>query len=654
MDKLIDFYDRNKTIVFLVVAIIIVGIIGSLILINDNNQVIVDNRHSVVSKIYLFGNSEITIYQNDKYIEPGYYAVSIDGELLTDKVVVTPDNLDTSVPGTYYIHYDALDKQVTRTVVVLSKEEAEEAESPESSLTLELIGDEVITLDLGEEFKEPGFIANSLVDGDITSKVVVTNNINNKTPNVYVITYEVTDSTGVKELKTRRVIVKNTQVNVNIKTNLTSKYTNNNIILTIEVTGNNFSYIKYPSGAVSQNKISSYSITKNGKYQFLIYDKNNNYFVKEIEIKELDKTSPSGTCIINGNNNKTEFLVNATDLISGIDKYEYYGDNSFLSSGESATYLATKNYKSAYVYVYDKAGNYNKINCSIKNSRGSNGTIVDSKYDYLEMHMFASGYYDDAILIRTGAATIFIDGGRDDAKKLVIPYLQDLGIKKIDAMIGSHTDADHIEAQASVIENFQVVNSYYPVELSTCASLGYCDKASDVAKVVESSNKYKVPRLVKKAGEKLQIGDMTLYFLGPYQYTNTGKYRGNANSYIFILKYKNTTMIFPGDAETSTFSYSKLKPFADKLGISLDIDVLKYPHHGNANLDTDLLNAMTPSFILIPNYNASKFPNSSNKNKIQNTGAKIYQNATDINIVLISDGKNITVKTKQNASSYKR
>ena len=268
--------------------------------------------------------------------------------------------------------------------------------------------------------------------------------------------------------------------------------------------------------------------------------------------------------------------------------------------------------------------------------------------------MITTGHYDDGIIIRTGAATILIDGGRKGCYKEVNSYLKGLGVKTIDAIIGSHTDDDHIDAEADIIRNYKVLNAYYPVELSTCYSKGYCDKSTDGQAVLKACKEKGLTPKVIKAGTKLVIGDMTLYFIGPPGYKTTGSHRGNANSFIFILKYKNNTFMFPGDADSGTFNVSKNKSYANKLGISLDIDVLKYPHHGNTSIETAILNAMSPKYILIPNYNASKYPNSSNRQKIKNTGAYIYENARDGNIVLKSDGKNITVRTNQKASTYKR
>ena len=650
-DKLLYFYDNNKTIVFLILAIIIVLIIGSLILLNNNNPVTYDDKTIQIEKIYLFGSNEITIKQDDEYIEPGYYAVSKSGEIQTDKVIVTPETMDTSIPGTYYIHYDVGNKSVSRKVIVVAKETVEDEE--DNKFTLELLGDTMVTLDLGEPYEEAGYKAIDSVDGDITSKVLVSNNVDINTPGVYTITYEIENSSKEKLLKTRTIVVKNTKVSVDIQTNLTTNYTSQNIILTIEITGNNFSYIKYPDGTTSIDKVSNYTIKENGTYKFLIYDKNNNYFTKEIDIKEIDKIAPSGTCIVVNNNGKSEFLVNAQDNLSGISKYEYYGNNKLITSSNSESLQASTTYTSAYVNIYDKVGNTSKVTCEVKNSTSSSGTIVDSKYDYLEMHFIISGYNDDAILIRTGKATIMIDGGRKNASKNFLPYLKDLGIKDIDAIIGSHPHYNHIQSQADIIANYNVKHSYYTVDLNTCVSKKYCE-SKDVLYIKDAIKKNNIPMTVTKAGDVINIGDMTLYFIGPYTLDSSSKYRQNANSSIFILKYKDNTFMFTGDTGGTPFTLKKLKPYADKLGISMNVDMLKYPHHGNQSIDGDLAKAISPKYVVIPNYKYASSLNSTGYSRIKNTGAKIYQLATDGNVVLISDGKNITVKKNQSASSYKR
>ena len=71
----------------------------------------------------LIGDSVINLSIGDNYIEPGFEAISKNGENLNDKVVVSGE-VDTNSPGTYTIIYEIEDsgeiKQVIRTVVVLN------------------------------------------------------------------------------------------------------------------------------------------------------------------------------------------------------------------------------------------------------------------------------------------------------------------------------------------------------------------------------------------------------------------------------------------------------------------------------------------------------------------------------------------------------
>lgn len=637
-----DFYNYNKGLFYTILSVVIIIIIGIVIFLNTSNdeKYLIDQTNATlrIEKLYLFGKNEITLEQGEKYIEPGYYAVSSDGKIVSNDVIVTPDIIDTTKAGTYYINYVIGDKKEKRKIIVLEKEIGE--------LSLELEGDSTIILEVGEEYVEPGFQASDTVLGDVTDKVEIDSNLDITKSGNYEIIYKITND-DEEITKTRSIIVKDTHIEVSITTNLEDNYTNNNIIATIEVTGDNFNYIRYPDNTISKSKISNYTISKNAYYEFYIYDKDSNYIVKELNVVEIDKEAPTGSCNISNINGQSTIQVLASDNLSGIKKYDYYNSNNQLINTSSNNTYTTTNITSGYVNIYDNANNYSKVNCNLVKN------IVESKYDYLEMHFIITGYNDDAILIRTGEATILIDSGRKGTENKVISYLQSLGVKEIDALIGSHPHYNHIQSQAFVIEKFPVKNSYYTVDLNTCASKNYCDSV-DVKYIKDAIKKYNIPMNVTKAGDVIYIGDMTLYFLGPYKLNNTAKYKQNNNSSIFILKYKNNTFMFTGDADTDTFNYSKVSSYAKTLGISLDVDMLKYPHHGNADLDSKLVNAMKPNYVVIPNYNYGNKLSSSGKSKLTNVGAKIYQLASDGNVVLISDGSKITVKKNQKAATYKR
>lgn len=72
---------------------------------------------------------------------------------------------------------------------------------------LRLSGDSEITLAVGTEFEDPGYTATDDYDGDITTNVVRSGNVDTTTAGEYVITYTVTDSAGNVTTKIRKIVV---------------------------------------------------------------------------------------------------------------------------------------------------------------------------------------------------------------------------------------------------------------------------------------------------------------------------------------------------------------------------------------------------------------------------------------------------------------
>jgi len=656
---------NNKLLTYLLIglSVFVLALGGIYFFVIDNKPQSEINLNEIES-LRLIGSEEITIKQGEPYYERGCYAITKGGEIKSDVVEITPSDIDTSIPGEYYISYTSGSKLIKRKVIVLEKDENDDKQD----LTLELIGDSEITLTVGEEYKELGYKATDSKEGDLTNNVKVTGEIKTTKSGTYYLLYTVTNTKGDKVTQKRTIIVKDKEVEKeteNLYAEIQKKVVSDGVEIRIAVTGNDFSYIKLPDNTISKNINTTYKVKENGTYKFIIYDKNNNYLSREITVNEIkkgesDTEPPRGSCVATNKNGKANIVVVAEDK-SGISKYEYYGNNSLLTSTTNTSYVASSTYSSVSVNVYDKYNNVKKLTCVIvaetKPEQTTPTTPTPSpepvKNDFLEMHFIISGYNDDAILIRTGKATILIDSGRKGTEKKVLPYLDGLGIKTIDAIIGSHPHYNHIQTQGAVIDKYKVLKSYYPVDLNTCVSKNYCE-SEDIKYVLDAIKKKNIPMVVTTAGNKYTIGDMTLYFIGPYKLNSTATYKQNNNSGLFILKYKNNTFMFTGDAGTDTLNYNKVISYANKLGISLKVDMLKYPHHGNANLDTALVNAMKPKYAIVPNYKyGSKF-NSSGKSKLKNVGTTIYQQATDGNIVLISDGNNITVKKNQSANSYKR
>ncbi|PLW94735.1 MAG: hypothetical protein C0592_01965 [Marinilabiliales bacterium] len=73
--------------------------------------------------------------------------------------------------------------------------------------TITLTGSETMTIDLGDDFTDPGATANDDKDGDLTSQISVTGTVTTDEVGVYTLTYTVSDEAGNTATATRTVYV---------------------------------------------------------------------------------------------------------------------------------------------------------------------------------------------------------------------------------------------------------------------------------------------------------------------------------------------------------------------------------------------------------------------------------------------------------------
>ena len=147
-------------------------------------------KHNYLNNVVfeLKGDSNKEILVGNNYDEE-YVVAKVNGK--ESKAVSINSNLNENKVGTYVVSYSLTisnyyKQRLYRKIKVIDDEKP----------NIILNGDGEITLEYGEEYKEPGFSASDDYDGDITSKVMVKNTINTKKSGTYKITYKVSDSSG--------------------------------------------------------------------------------------------------------------------------------------------------------------------------------------------------------------------------------------------------------------------------------------------------------------------------------------------------------------------------------------------------------------------------------------------------------------------------
>lgn len=230
----------------------------------------------------------------------------------------------------------------------------------------------------------------------------------------------------------------------------------------------------------------------------------------------------------------------------------------------------------------------------------SNFEVVMFEVGEADCHLIKYPYNKNTILIDTGKNEYKI-------KNEVIPYLKSIGIKKIDYLIITHGDEDHIGGSITLINNFQVKNVILNKGTFT-----------DLEKeLIKNLNKKKIPYQINI--NKINLSNHTIYLLNNTKYNNE-----NDNSIITYFTYQKYKFLYMGDASITTED-----TLLENYNLN-NISILKVGHHGsNTSSSKDFISQINPSISLI-SVGENNIYHHPNKEVINNLSkSRIYR--TDIN-----------------------
>lgn len=227
-------------------------------------------------------------------------------------------------------------------------------------------------------------------------------------------------------------------------------------------------------------------------------------------------------------------------------------------------------------------------------------------------------YNKGNILIDTGGIIIYENDQFKSKKKyslvdqVLIPYLKSIGIKKLDYLIITHGDYDHMGEANNLVKNFKVERVIF-----NCGPYNNLEK--ELIKLLDESkiNYY-------SCIEELNIDKYKLEFLNTKEYNNE-----NDNSNVIYFNYNHYKFLFMGDA-----GIDKEKDILEEYDLK-DIDFLKVGHHGsNTSSSKEFINNINPKYSLISVGEKNKFghPRKSVLDNLSNS--VIYRTDTDGSVMI--------------------
>ncbi|WP_254606196.1 ComEC/Rec2 family competence protein [Exiguobacterium sp. JMULE1] len=199
----------------------------------------------------------------------------------------------------------------------------------------------------------------------------------------------------------------------------------------------------------------------------------------------------------------------------------------------------------------------------------------------MEVYGFDVGQ-GDSTFIRTKEDAILIDGGNNGKGEDVVRYLQELGVKRLTAVIATHPDSDHIGGLDTVLDAFPVDSVYAPRVTHTTET--YRDFLFAVKREGVTIKSV-------KAGLEIPSEAARFTFLAPL---TDGTQDLNSWSAVLRVEHGQDRFLFMGDAPIRT-ERQLLESDVD-----LSADVLKLGHHGaDTSSSLPFLQAVDPKRALI-------------------------------------------------------
>jgi competence protein ComEC len=245
----------------------------------------------------------------------------------------------------------------------------------------------------------------------------------------------------------------------------------------------------------------------------------------------------------------------------------------------------------------------------------------------LEVHFVDVGQGAAQVIIASNKKVMVIDGGNNDDEDDMVAYLKQLGISKVDILIGTHPDADHIGGMDAVIDSFDIGKIYMPnVQRNT----------QTFQSVLQSIQNKGLKVTTAKAGIELDLDPaVQIKMISPVGTDSDA----NEMSAVVRLQFGEQSFLLTGDAGVST------EAKWIQAGENLQSTVLLTGHHGSEHSTSEaFVKAVQPKYAVIQvGKNNYGHPTSEVLDRLHNNDVNIYRNDTDGTIVFKTDGTEMSV-----------
>lgn len=264
-----------------------------------------------------------------------------------------------------------------------------------------------------------------------------------------------------------------------------------------------------------------------------------------------------------------------------------------------------------------------------------NGTI--------SIHFINVGQGSSTLLVGPTNQTMLIDSGdwSDDGEH-VVSSLRKLNIERIDHLVTTHADADHIGGHEAVIDYLETEGN----GVGAVYDPGIPSTSQTYQEYLDAIEEHNVTLYETRAGDRIPFEGVETDVLAPPAASLANGDR-NENSIVLRLEFGHASFLLPGDGETASEQY-----LVDEYRSALNVTVLNAGHHGSrSSSGAEFLNVTRPRIAVISSSYDSQYghPHEEVLQRFAQRSIQTYWTATHGNIQLTSNGSAITVATQYDA-----
>lgn len=258
--------------------------------------------------------------------------------------------------------------------------------------------------------------------------------------------------------------------------------------------------------------------------------------------------------------------------------------------------------------------------CSSKQTEVPKPPQVTGKFDFTVLKAGKA----DGIILSTENQNIIIDCGEKSDGDKIVDYLKEKNITKIDYLIITHFDKDHVGGFPKVAEAVTIDNIFVP---------DYEGNNSEYKKYIDTVNEKALNVTVLKEDISFMPDDVMFEVSVPKK----KQYKESDNDFSLVVTviHGDNRFLFAGDAEEERL----VEVMAELRGT---YDFLKVPHHGRYNEVTSrFINAVMPKYSVI--CDSEKNPaDEQTLNCLNDAESEVFSTKNG-DVVVSSDGSDITV-----------